>query len=182
MDNSGGTGVVLVQFLIDGAVAGQTAKTSYSIEFNTATLMNGDHAFSAKAWDGAGNSAVSAMIMAHTTNAMQVAPDGGSGSGGRNGLPGTGGSGGTVSGGGATGGSRAAGGIVASGGLASGGRNSIDGGTDSSRGSASSGCGCTVAQRGTGESSAWCLLALWAVGSRRNRRRALIEPATPFKQ
>src|SRR5262249_10572970 len=65
MDNSGGTGVVLVEFLVDGAVVGQKAKTPYSTEFNTPTLMNGDHAFSAKAWDGAGNSAVSTVIKAH---------------------------------------------------------------------------------------------------------------------
>jgi hypothetical protein len=67
-----------VQFRVDGAVVGQTATAPYSIAFDTAKLMNGDHAFTAKAWDGAGNSAVSAMIMAHTMNAVPATPDAGS--------------------------------------------------------------------------------------------------------
>jgi hypothetical protein len=79
MDNPVGTGVVLVQFLVDGAVVGQTSAAPYSIDFDTAKPMNGDHAFSAKAWDGAGNSAVSAVVMAHTVNAAPVVADAGMG-------------------------------------------------------------------------------------------------------
>lgn len=61
-DNAGGSGVVLVQFLVDGGVVGQTSKTPYSISFDTRIVSNANHAFSAKAWDAAGNSAVSASV------------------------------------------------------------------------------------------------------------------------
>jgi len=75
-DNPGGSGVVLVEFLVDGSRVGQIAASPYAISFDTAFLANGAHAFSAKAWDAAGNFSVSAPVSATTANAG-VPPGGG---------------------------------------------------------------------------------------------------------
>jgi len=79
-DNAGGSGVVLVQFLVDGSVVGQTSKTPYSISFDTRIVSNANHAFSAKAWDAAGNFAVSAPVtvtVAGNVGPPPPPPDGG---------------------------------------------------------------------------------------------------------
>ena len=76
-DNPGGSGVVLVQFLVDGSPVAQAATSPYSISFDSAILANGQHAFSAKAWDAAGNFASSAPVTASTNNASP--PPGGGG-------------------------------------------------------------------------------------------------------
>src|SRR5262249_6668115 len=68
MDDAGGSGIVLVQFQADGATVAQIAKSPYATTFNSATVANGTHAFTAKAWDAAGNFAVSAPVMAKTMN------------------------------------------------------------------------------------------------------------------
>ena len=60
MDNAGGSGVVLVQFLVDGGVVASDAASPYTATFNSAGFVNGSHAFSARAWDAAGNTALSA--------------------------------------------------------------------------------------------------------------------------
>jgi hypothetical protein len=101
-DNPGGSGVVLVQFLADGAVVAQRASSPYSTSFDSAALVNGSHVFTAKAWDAAGNSAVSAPITAQTMNA------------GGGGVVGGGGSGGGNTGGGAHGGAAVIGGCACS--------------------------------------------------------------------
>jgi Bacterial Ig domain len=176
-DNPGGSGVVLVQFLVDGATVGQTAQSPYSVSFNTATLMNGDHAFSAKAFDGAGNSAVSAVVTAHTTNAMVVSPDGGAGAGGSAGTAGAGGTsqGGTIGGGAPNGGVPNAGAPnagAANGGTPTGasGNPGADGGTSGE--TDSSGCMCRAAsERERAPASMLALgAALTAVCLRRRRR------------
>ena len=74
-DNPGGSGVVLVQFLVDGNTVGQTAASPYAVSFNTGSLTNGNHAFAAKAWDAAGNSAISAAVNANVV--VVTNPDGG---------------------------------------------------------------------------------------------------------
>lgn len=76
-DDPGGSGVVLVQFLVDGAVVAQTATSPYSAAFDSAILPNGPHAFAARALDAAGNYALSAPVTATTQNA--VPPPGGGG-------------------------------------------------------------------------------------------------------
>jgi MYXO-CTERM domain-containing protein len=104
MDNPGGSGVVLVQFQVDGTTVGQTAASPYMVSFNTGSLTNGDHAFAAKAWDAAGNYAVSASVTAHVVVVANpdggiTPPDGGgspTGTGGTHGGGGGGGSGGTT--------------------------------------------------------------------------------------
>jgi hypothetical protein len=82
-DDPGGSGVVLVQFLADGSVVGQTATSPYSISFNSAILANGQHAFTARAWDDAGNSAFSPPVTASTQNTGAPPPGGGAGTGRR---------------------------------------------------------------------------------------------------
>lgn len=172
MDNPGGTGVVLVQFLVDGAAVGQTATAPYSSDFDTAKLMNGDHAFTAKAWDGAGNSAVSAVVMAHAMNTMTVAPDAGSSKGADGGVVvGRGGSGGSVSSGGVTAAGGATSGVVASGGVASGGRGAIDAGTGNSGDSNSGACTCGIAERRRDVPAGWGALGLLVARRRIGRRR-----------
>jgi MYXO-CTERM domain-containing protein len=93
MDNAGGSGVVLVQFLVDGSTVAQTATSPYSTSFNSAIVANGDHAFTAKAWDGAGNFAVSAVVMARTMNDHVLVPPTGGTGGGSGGATGGGGNG-----------------------------------------------------------------------------------------
>lgn len=70
MDNAGGSGVVLVQFLVDGSTVGQIAKSPYTISFDSSVVPNAAHAFAAKAWDAAGNFALSATVMATVTGNM----------------------------------------------------------------------------------------------------------------
>jgi hypothetical protein len=62
-----GSGVVLVQFQVDGSTVAQVAKSPYSISWNSAVVSNAAHMFTAKAWDAAGNFAVSAAVMATVT-------------------------------------------------------------------------------------------------------------------
>jgi hypothetical protein len=110
-DNAGGSGVVLVQFLVDGSTVGQTAKSPYAISFDSAIVTNASHTFAAKAWDAAGNFAVSAPITATVTgNTSPITPpDGGAGSGGAAGNGGAAGTGGAAGNGGAAGGGGAVG-------------------------------------------------------------------------
>jgi hypothetical protein len=178
MDNPGGTGIVLVQFLVDGATVGQIATSPYSTMFNTATVMNGDHAFSAKAWDGAGNTAVSAVVKAHTMNAMPATPDGGAGNPGAGGAAGAGGTGrGGTSSGGAAGAQAGAthGGSTATGGAAnvptaSGGVTSADAGVAGGSSSSSS-CNCVSAGGGRRTRAPWIAvgvaLSAWVLRRRR---------------
>jgi MYXO-CTERM domain-containing protein len=140
MDNPGGSGVVLVQFLVDGATVGQSAKSPYSSSFNTAIVSNATHAFAAKAWDAAGNSATSASVMV-TVAGNTVPPNPGSGNGGGSGSSGSGGSGSSGTGG--TSGQKS-GGVIA-------------------------GCGCSTGPM-TGASGAIVLLGLAGLGLRRRKR------------
>jgi hypothetical protein len=67
-DDAGGSGVVLVEFRVDGNLVGQATASPYSVALDTALLANGPHVFSARAWDASGNSAVSAPVTATTEN------------------------------------------------------------------------------------------------------------------
>src|SRR5262249_22215356 len=93
-DNAGGTGVVLVQFLVDGGVVATSSTSPYSAQFNSAGFVNGSHAVSARAWDAAGNTALSALVVATTMNDSVVVTGGAGGQGsvaGAAGAPGAGG-------------------------------------------------------------------------------------------
>jgi hypothetical protein len=79
-DNAGGSGVARVEFLVDGSSIGQVATSPFTVSYDTALVANGPHVFTARAWDAAGNSAVSAPVSATTDNST-LPPGGGGGSG-----------------------------------------------------------------------------------------------------
>jgi MYXO-CTERM domain-containing protein len=174
-DNAGGSGVVLVQFLVDGATVGQTAMGPYAITFDSATVMNGDHAFAAKAWDAAGNSAVSTTVMATTMNAHVGPSDSGVTSASTGGA--TSNAGGTATSGGASNGGPANGGAtsVTAGGATSIGSDADSGMVASTANGSKSGCGCRVAEhesRGASVGFALALASMLAGRRRKARQRA----------
>lgn len=57
-------GVILVQFLVDGAVVGDDAAAPYQFGLDAARFAPGPHVFAAKAWDAAGNMAPSSSVTA----------------------------------------------------------------------------------------------------------------------
>ena len=64
-----------VQFLVDGTNTGAEDTTSpYSISFNTSTLTNGSHSFSARARDTAGNTTTSTTITVTVSNTTDTTP------------------------------------------------------------------------------------------------------------
>ena len=74
---SDNVGVAGVQFLVDGIGVGAEATSApYTLGFDTTTLTNGSHAFSARARDAAGNVATSAAVTADVDNGGTVPPDG----------------------------------------------------------------------------------------------------------
>jgi MYXO-CTERM domain-containing protein len=166
-DNAGGSGVVLVQFLVDGNVVGQTSTSPYTVSFNSAIVSNGDHMFSAKAWDAAGNFGVSAAVTVHVSgNTPPPGPDGGAphdgGAAGTSGGTGAAGSGGPGAAGNGSGGPGAGG----MGGMGGAGGTGGAGGPRPIKG----GCGCDVASGAGGPVAAMLLLlAGWAVTRRRRR-------------
>jgi hypothetical protein len=66
---SDNVGVAKVEFYRDGStLIGTDTSAAYSWSFNTATLVNGSHSFSAKAYDAAGNIAASAVSTVTVSN------------------------------------------------------------------------------------------------------------------
>jgi len=63
------TGVVQVTFLVAGAPVGSTNTAPYTIDWNTATVADGDHDVTAEATDAAGNKGTSAAVTVTTNNA-----------------------------------------------------------------------------------------------------------------
>ena len=63
-----GTGVTRVQFFVDGAMVGDDTTAPFTFSWDSTPVSNGAHAFSAKAFDGAGNSATSASVTATVSN------------------------------------------------------------------------------------------------------------------
>jgi hypothetical protein len=55
LDNSGGSGVSNVIFLLDGTVLNNSAAAPYAFSFDTRSTQNGSHIISAQAWDFEGN-------------------------------------------------------------------------------------------------------------------------------
>jgi MYXO-CTERM domain-containing protein len=86
-DNAGGSGVVLVQFLVDGSLVGQIATKPYTISFDSAIVSNADHQIAAKAWDDAGNFAVSAAVPVTVAGNVSRHPTADAGCGCRVGAP-----------------------------------------------------------------------------------------------
>jgi Bacterial Ig domain/Beta xylosidase C-terminal Concanavalin A-like domain/Fibronectin type III domain len=67
-------GVVGVQFMLDGAAAGQelTTPPPYSISWNSTTVPDGQHTMAARARDAAGNIATSSAITINVANGSSV--------------------------------------------------------------------------------------------------------------
>lgn len=65
---SDNVGVTKVEFYVDNALKGADTTSPYSMTLNSTTLSNGTHSLTAKAYDAAGNSAVSAPVSFSVTN------------------------------------------------------------------------------------------------------------------
>jgi subtilisin family serine protease len=61
--------VAKVEFLVDGTVVGTDTSSPYSISWNSTTVANGSHSFTARATDTAGNATTSAAVTATVSNA-----------------------------------------------------------------------------------------------------------------
>ncbi len=73
---SDNVGVTRVDFLVDGAVVGNDTTSPYSLTWNSASVSNGAHAITSKAYDAAGNAGTSAAVnvtVSNTTGGAQTA-------------------------------------------------------------------------------------------------------------
>ncbi|HYV44295.1 MAG TPA: M20/M25/M40 family metallo-hydrolase [Myxococcaceae bacterium] len=61
-------GVTQVDFLVDGVVKGSDTSSPYSFAWDSTTASNGSHSLTARAADGAGNSATSAAVSVTVSN------------------------------------------------------------------------------------------------------------------
>jgi len=69
-DNTGGSGVSNVTFLVDGVVVGKIASSPYSFSWNSATVTNGSHSIQARAQDAAGNLNTSGSVAVTVINPL----------------------------------------------------------------------------------------------------------------
>lgn len=60
--NDTGSGIKLVEFLVDGTVIGSDTTSPYGISWNSATVTNGSHTITARATDNADNKTTSAGV------------------------------------------------------------------------------------------------------------------------
>ncbi len=65
--------VAKVDFFVDGALVGTDTSSPYSISWNSTTVANGSHSFTARATDTAGNATTSAAVTATVSNATTCA-------------------------------------------------------------------------------------------------------------
>lgn len=70
-DNTGGSGMAKVEFLVDGVLRGTDTTSPYSVTMNSVdTLVDGSHSLVAKAYDVAGNSAPSSPVSFTINNGL----------------------------------------------------------------------------------------------------------------
>ena len=69
-------GVVKVEFLIDGTVKGTDTSSPYGYSWDTASVTNGSHTLTAKAYDAARNQATSAAVVVTVSNGATKPPAG----------------------------------------------------------------------------------------------------------
>jgi hypothetical protein len=72
--DGGGSGVALVEFLVDGDVVGSDASAPYGFDWNSATTADGPHVLRARAVDAAGNVASSTAVSVTVNNAPPPPP------------------------------------------------------------------------------------------------------------
>ncbi len=65
--------VAKVDFFVDGALVGTDTSSPYSISWNSTTVANSSHSFTARATDTAGNATTSAAVTATVSNATTCA-------------------------------------------------------------------------------------------------------------
>jgi hypothetical protein len=75
-DNSGGTGVTKVEFLVDGVVKANDTATPYTFSWDTKTATDGSHSLTVKAYDGAtpANVTTSSPVSVNVDNADHTPP------------------------------------------------------------------------------------------------------------
>ena len=73
-DNTGGSGVAGVTFLVDTIAVGGASASPYSITWNSQTVTNGSHGIQARAQDVAGNIATSSSITVTVFNPPDTTP------------------------------------------------------------------------------------------------------------
>jgi len=71
-DNSGGSGIASVAFLVDNVTVGTVSVAPYSYNWDSKSIANGSHAIQARAVDQAGNQAFSATVTVNVQNAIDV--------------------------------------------------------------------------------------------------------------
>ena len=67
-DPAPGSGVASVQLLVDGSAIGTDSSAPYAASWNTGTVANGTHTLTARATDGAGNTATSTPVTVTVSN------------------------------------------------------------------------------------------------------------------
>lgn len=72
---SDNVGVTRVDYLVDNNVVGSATASPYSVSWNSATVPNGSHTVTARAWDAAGNSGNSSVTVtvSNTTTVNEIA-------------------------------------------------------------------------------------------------------------
>jgi fibronectin type 3 domain-containing protein len=73
-DNSGGSGIAKVEFLIDGNVIGLDTTSPYQLAWNSTSVPDGSHNVTARATDVAGNPTTSGSISFTVKNVDSTAP------------------------------------------------------------------------------------------------------------
>ena len=73
-DGVGGSGITSVTFFADGIVIGTLTTSPYALPLNSLLVANGPHTIQAKAVDGAGNEALSAIVSITVSNATALPP------------------------------------------------------------------------------------------------------------
>ncbi len=73
-DNSGGSGVGSVSFLVDGSVVGSDPRSPYTYNWNSTGVGNGSHTVAARATDNAGNQSMLSSVSVTVANADVTAP------------------------------------------------------------------------------------------------------------
>ena len=73
-DNTNGSGVASVTFLVDGVAVGSDSASPYSMTWNSLTVTNGTHTIQALAQDVAGNQAVSSSVIVTVFNPPDTTP------------------------------------------------------------------------------------------------------------
>ena len=69
-DNTGGSGVASVTFLVDGVAVGSSSSAPYTFAWNSQSVLNGAHTIQAKAQDVAGNQATSGSVAVTVLNPL----------------------------------------------------------------------------------------------------------------